>query len=198
MLNLHIATLSPDEVVLVDGLPVTSLPRTLVDLGRLLPFEKALVPADAALHQHLVTRAELDDALDRAARRPGNGKARQVLMFARPGATNPGESRSRLAIHRAGLPAPALQHRIVTDRGPFDVDFWWEQFATVGEFDGRVKYGRLQRPGLDPGEVVYAEKVREDALRSAGHEVARWIWSELDAFDSAARRIREAFARRPR
>ena len=34
-----------------------------------------------------------------------------------------------------------------------------------GEFDGRVKYGRLLKPGQDPGEVVFAEKRREDLIR---------------------------------
>ena len=48
----------------MDGLAVTSIPRTLVDLARTLPFERGLVPADAALHTHLVTRASLDEALN--------------------------------------------------------------------------------------------------------------------------------------
>jgi len=197
VLHLHAAALEPDEVVAVDGLLVTSLPRTLVDLARSLPFEQALVPADAALHTHRVTRAALDEALGRAAGRPGNASARQVLAFARPGATNPGETLSRLAIHRAGLPPPALQHPVRTAGGLFlgQVDFWWEEFATAGEFDGRLKYGRLLRPGQNPGDVVFAEKVREDAIRADGREMVRWIWRELSAFDEVAQRIREAFAR---
>ena len=114
--------------------------------------------------------------------------ARQVLAFARPGAMNPGETRSRLAIHRAGLPPPALQHPVRTAAGLFlgEVDFWWEEFATAGEFDGRVKYGRLLRPGQDPGDVVFAEKVREDAIRADDREMVRWIWRELSPFDEVA------------
>jgi hypothetical protein len=195
-LVLHAAALDADEMVQVDGLSVTSLPRTLADLARLLPFEEALVPADSALHRHLVTRAELDVALTRSLRRPGNAAARQVLAFARPGATNPGESRSRLAIHRAGLPVPALQERIRTARGTYETDFWWKDVATVGEFDGRVKYGRLLKPGQDAGEVVFAEKLREDSLRAAGCEVVRWTWAELADFDTVVSRLHEAFARR--
>ena len=197
VVHLHAAALEPDEVVAVDGLAFTSIPRTLVDLARTLPFERGLVPADAALHTHLVTRASLDEALERASGRPGNHTARQVLAFARPGAMSPGETLSRLAIHRAGLPAPELQHLVRTEGGVVlgQVDFWWEEFATAGEFDGRAKYGRLLRPGQDPGDVVFAEKVREDALRAGGREVVRWIWPELSSFDGVARRIRTAFAR---
>jgi hypothetical protein len=198
--HLHAAVLEPDEVVAVDGVLVTTLPRTLVDVGRTSSFEQALVPADAAFHTHRITRAEVDEALERAARRPGNGKARQALAFARPGAMNPGETLSRLAIHRAGLPPPALQHSVRTVAGLFlgQVDFWWEEFATAGEFDGRVKYGRLLRPGQAPGDVVFAEKVREDAIRADRREVVRWTWRELESFDEVAHRIRAAFDRRSR
>ncbi len=196
-LHLHAAALDPDEIVVVDGVLVTSIARTLADLARFLPFEQALVPADAALHGHRVTRAELAASLDGAARRPGNPAARRVLAFARPGADSPGESRSRLAIHRAGLPDPALQHEVRAPDGRVlgRVDFWWEEFGTAGEFDGRIKYGRSLRPGQDPGAVVFEEKVREDAIRADGHGMVRWIWSEIAPFDGVARRLRAVFGR---
>jgi hypothetical protein len=196
-LHLHAAALDPDEIVVIDGVLVTSVARTLADLARFLAFEHALVPADAALHRHRVTRAELDVALDRAVRRPGNAAARRVLAFARPGADSPGESRSRLAIHHAGLPDPVLQHEVCVSDGRVlgQVDFWWEEFGTAGEFDGRVKYGRLLRPGQDPGEVVFAEKVREDAIRGDGHGMVRWTWPEIAPFDGVARRLRTVFDR---
>lgn len=63
------------------------------------------------------------------------------------------------------------------------VDFWWEEVATAGEFDGCVKYGRLLRPGQAPGDVVFAEKVREDAIRADSREVVRWTLPELGSLD---------------
>jgi len=46
------------------------------------------------------------------------------------------------------------------------VDFYWRRIRKIGEFDGRVKYTRGQVLGnRDPAEVVWEEKVREDALR---------------------------------
>src|SRR5882757_5817498 len=64
--HLWTAALTPSEIVLVDGLPVTSVARTLVDLARSVSFESALAAADAALARRLVTRTELDRALARA------------------------------------------------------------------------------------------------------------------------------------
>jgi hypothetical protein len=196
-LHLHAAALEPDEIVSVDGVLVTSMSRTLLDIARCLPFEQALIPVDAALHRHLVTADELARALDRAAHRRGNSAARQVLAFARPGAESPGETRSRVAIHRAGLPRPELQHEIRTASGLFlgQVDFWWEEFGVAGEFDGRVKYGRASMPGQDVGDAVFREKLREDAIRAEIRGMARWIWAELAPFDGVAARLRRAFGR---
>jgi len=54
------------------------------------------------------------------------------------------------------------------------------QHRTIGEFDGRVGYGRLVRPGQSPADAVYEEKLREDAIRDTGRQVVRWTWPELD------------------
>jgi hypothetical protein len=58
-----------------------------------------------------------------------------------------------------------------------------------------VKYGRALRPGQTAGDVVFAEKRREDALRDLGFQVVRWTWDELWPFDEVVERIRRAFAR---
>jgi hypothetical protein len=191
-LDLHSAALHPDEVVAVDGVLLTSVARTVADLARSLPFERALVPADAALHQRRTTRAELALAVERGAHRPGNTAARRLLAFADGAAESPGESRSRVAIARAGLPAPRLQHELSVDGRSWRVDFWWERARVVGEFDGRVKYGRSLAPGGDAGEAVFAEKRREDALRAAGCSVVRWTWGDLANFAPIAHRLRRA------
>ncbi len=71
-------------------------------------------------------------------------------------------------------------------------DFGWEEHRVVGEFDGKVKYGRLLKPGQTPGDVVFAEKRREDAIRDEGWEVARWIWADLSVMAGIAQRITRA------
>jgi hypothetical protein len=130
----------------------------------------------------------------RSAHRRGNTAALRAVEFADGRAESPDESRSRVAIARCGLPVPILQHRFEIAGGA-RVDFWWPEHGTVGEFDGRVKYGRLLRPGQDPAEVLWEEKRREDALRDTGASVVRWVWDEIPTFDPVADRIRRAFAR---
>jgi very-short-patch-repair endonuclease len=106
-----------------------------------------------------------------------------------------GESRSRVLLDRARLPAPVLQWEVPARRWVGRTDFAWPELRTVGEFDGRVKYGRLLRPGQEPGDVVFDEKRREDAIRDAGFQVVRWVWADLDDFDEVVARLYAAFAR---
>jgi hypothetical protein len=46
----------------------------------------------------------------------------------------------------------------------------------VAEFDGRMKYGRLLRPGQEAGDAVFDEKRREDAIPDESWGVVRWTW----------------------
>jgi len=53
------ALLDPDELVEIDGLPATSELRTVVDIGRNQPLVEATAAVDMALHQGMVSLAEL-------------------------------------------------------------------------------------------------------------------------------------------
>jgi len=192
--HLHVARLPEDDLTVVDDLLATSLARTVVDLGRALPFESAVVTADAALASGAVTPTDLRDCLARMGPVPGSRRAAFVIAFADGRSESVGESRSRVLLHRLGLPAPDLQVRLLRpDRSVIArCDFGWRDHRTVGEFDGRVKY---RGEGGDPGEVVFREKLREDDVRDHGWEVARWTWADLNTPTVVARRIRRAFAR---
>jgi hypothetical protein len=202
---LHSAGLDPQEIDTAAGLPVTCLARTVADLARTVSFEAGVAVADAALHgdQDAVPRrqpvqpAELAAALARAARWPGAPAARRVIAFADGRSGSVGESRSRVALHRNGLPTPLLQWEVTDRAGRFIgyVDFGWPAQRTVGEFDGRIKYGRSLNEGKDPGEVVFAEKLREDRLRDQDLAVVRWTWADLAYFAPVADRIRSRLAR---
>jgi len=63
------ATLKPGEVVTVDGVLVTSPARTVVDLARTVPFEQAVVVADAALAIGLVDAEAVGEVLQGLVRR---------------------------------------------------------------------------------------------------------------------------------
>lgn len=196
LVHVHVARLDPDEVTVIDGIPVTTLERTVVDLARSLPFEPAVAVGDAALAATQAGADELIDTLRRSAHRPGCVRARRVITFLDGRAESVGESRSRVALHRAGLPTPQPQWEVRDGRGRLlgRADFGWPDWRVVGEFDGRVKYGRTLTPGMNAAEVVYREKLREDDLRAEGLTVVRWRWADLNAFEHKAAQLRRALS----
>lgn len=192
-LRLTAAPLPDPDVTVVDGVAVTAVPRTVVDVARTAPFETAVSVADAALFRELCTEDDLAAAAGRAVGRHGAARVRAVIAFADRRADGPGESRSRVRMRSSGVPAPDLQHVVRDRHGEHvgQVDFWWPEHGVVGEFDGMEKYGRSLRPGETSTDAVLREKRREDALRAQPdvRHVVRWTWHDLDRFDAVAARL---------
>ncbi len=181
--TVHTAVLGSHEVQMVGGVPVTTVARTLADLARCSGFETAVIAADYALHRQLVSPTDLTRALVDGRHRPGNTAARRALVFADGRAESPGESRTRVLLHRLGLPPPSLQVEVFDRHGIWvgRTDLGYEEDGALIEFDGRVKYQKLLRAGESASDAVVAEKKREDCLRSVGLSVLRIVWSELAA-----------------
>jgi hypothetical protein len=176
-LHARAASLEPCDVCEVDGLPVTSLSKTLADLARILPFEEAVMLLDAGLR----VGADRPDLLDRTCAGRGCRMAERAITFADENAESPGESLSRVRMHEAGLVIPELQ-KVITD--PFGQflgrgDFYWEHTGTVGEFDGQVKYDELAATEADLSRIVMAEKGREQGISDVVEKAVRWTWPEL-------------------
>lgn len=185
--NVHLARSYvgyPPPSVTRGGLQVTVLARTVVDVARLESFDRAVVIADAALapspERKAVPKEAIAAELDRLGTVPGAAKARGVIEFADGASGSVGESCSRAAMRRLGLPVPVLQQEFGDVRGRIGyVDFFWPQLGVIGEFDGRAKYVREEFTGGEhPGDVVAREKEREDRLRALGFRVVRWGWRE--------------------
>jgi hypothetical protein len=166
----RVATLEERDRVLVGGLPVTSLARSVVDVARGERFASGLVTADAALREGL-DPAQLAEVAARCSGWPGGLNAVRVVAFADGRAESPLESLSRAACRDVGVPVPEPQVEIYLGRTLLArVDGFWDAFNLVGEADGRVKYTAV--------DDFYREKLREQALRDAGFEVVRWDWKQ--------------------
>jgi hypothetical protein len=128
---------------------------------------------------------------------PGIRSARRTVDFLDVRSESAGESVSRVRIHEAGLPAPIPQFEVFDERGRFiaRVDFGFPEKRTIGEFDGKAKYGELLKPGQTSREAMIAEKRREDLLRDLGWQVMRWMWADLYRGDAIADQMRRAFRR---
>ena len=176
----HRGGLPANQVVEVDGLRVTRPDRTVLDLARLAGFEAGVVVADAALHEGLVTREELFALHTSTSDWPASSVAGRVVRFANALAQTVGESRTRVLCHNVGLPAPALQVEVRPRGRQYFLDLVIEEAMTAIEFDGRLKY--RMGDSLDPRTleaILWAEKRREDDIRSLGYRVERVAWADL-------------------
>ena len=187
------ATSRPVRVTVHEGLRVTSVARTVVDLARTAGFLTGVTAADHALHEGLTDLGELEEVLAELAGSRGYRVARQIVGFADARTESPGESLSRVRMHELGLPRAELQHKISLPGGRhYRVDFYWPDHRLVGESDDKAKYGL---DGLSPQEAadrLWREKRREDALRAAGYGVVRWAWEDAWTGQPLARLLREA------
>ena len=128
--RLHFSRLQPADCDSSEGIPITALPRTLLDLAAALPDSRLDGALERAEERDLLDLHAIEELLGRAGHHPGVGKLRRALEIYRP---DPALTRSRVEkrflalVRRAGLPAPATNFSV----GGFELDAYWaaERFA---------------------------------------------------------------------
>jgi hypothetical protein len=177
----HEGLVLDDDIVDVAGLRVMRPVRAALESASLSGLERGLVTVDSGLRSGLFTAADL--AAQHALMQcwPGTQHLHLVTRLADARSGSVGESRSRYFFYANRLPAPELQFPVYYGGRLVGItDFAWPALGVLGEFDGRVKYGRLLRPGEDPGDAVFREKRREDLLRRVtGWRMIRLVWADL-------------------
>ena len=155
--------LPPGEATtVVGGVRALSLATALTQVAK-RNVKAAVVAGDAALRGRTVAVADLMN----------QDAAKGLVSLLDPAAESPGESLTRLLLTSMGWSVQS-QVRLHDDAGLIGrVDFLVAGRVVV-EFDGLVKYG-----GAQGRQELAREKVREDRLRAAGHEVVRLIWRDL-------------------
>ena len=135
----HKQDLHPDEITRRRGLPVTSLHRTVFDLGRRGPLDVAVARLDALGNAAAFDVAEmLRWAHARHAGKRGMRQLVDALALHDPGAQSPRETWLRLLLIRAGFPRPFTQIPVVSADGRrrYYLDMGWENLKLAVEYDG--------------------------------------------------------------
>ncbi|HEY5319311.1 MAG TPA: hypothetical protein VIJ76_00395 [Galbitalea sp.] len=191
----HALTLRDEDVVEVDGLLVTSVARTVLDMAISADPLTAVIAADRALlvdrfrrRPPLASREDLVEAWNRAMPFRGHRRAEHVIEFGETRAESPLESVSRLNMWVIGCPRPVLQQSFSDAEGYIgDTDFFWPDLQLTGEADGEIKYlDEEMRGGRSADQVVLDEKDREDRIRALRKGMTRWRW-EVGVNPSALR-----------
>jgi len=195
----HAGRLEHDDVTLIEGIRHTTVARTVLDIARTEKFPQAVALGDAALHRGATSTAQLHEQLRRARARPGYQRAAEVVSFLDGRCPGIGESRLRVAIAAAGLPAPELAARVLSPDGGFvaRVDCLFPGLGVAADFDplGGDPLGGPDISHTGPAEGArIAAELRDDRLRTLGWIPVRWTWSELDEPREIPRRIEAAAA----
>ncbi len=172
--------------VAFDGVPVASALDTAVVLATTIDHHVAAVAVDAAVRSGTLTTDQLRAAVPQRPTR-GSVRAASVIDALDPRHESVGESFAAARFVQLGLPPWTSQASIRHPDGTVDrVDFWFPTLGVVIEFDGRQKYvDPSMLDGRDPGDVLWAEKRREDRIRARPEvrTVIRVTWWHLVELD---------------
>jgi very-short-patch-repair endonuclease len=159
--------LEPRDVMRAGGLPITSIPRVVIDLATVLGDEPLAQLVDRALAR--TSRSRMLEALVRHARWPGTPKVRALLDPARPSADawSVAEARLLRLISRAGLPCPEANVRV----GNYVPDLLWRERRLIVEFDSWSFHGGPRS--------FQRDRERHNALVGMGYHVIRVTWQQL-------------------
>lgn len=168
-------TLLPADITTIDGIPCTSLARTLLDLAEVIDrqgVERAVSQAEVLGTFDL---REVEDVLSRATGRRGAGVMRSVLAeYAGPTLTEKELEARFLALCRAAsLPEPEVNAWITLDDGiAYQIDFLWRAERLAVETDGWESHRTRQ--------AFEHDRRRDRRLRLAGLEVVHFTWRDVE------------------
>ena len=169
----HVQRLHPQDRAKRDGIPITSVPRTLLDLAAVADERLLRRAVNQAERAGWLNRRAIADLLERNPRRKGSKALRAVIA-----AVSPGTRRSRSDLETAflsllekyGLPQPLVNAKVEG----IEVDMHWPGTKLIVELDS-YEYHRT------PQEFEN-DRLRDAQLKVAGYEVLRigdgWLESD--------------------
>lgn len=137
--------LLPRDLVVLEGLTVTSPLRTALDLGCHLKRWTAFGALDAMRHEHALSLADFDRELPRFRGRRGVRQLRELLPMTDPRAESMRESWTRLVLLEEGFPPPELQWWIELAGIPtWRLDLAYPRHRIAIEYDGEEWHDRTE------------------------------------------------------
>lgn len=163
-MHLHFARLVDEDLAVREGIPVTALARTMLDLaGAVSPtrLERAIERAE---ERSLFDLRAVDALLSRAGGHRGAGRLRHALAIYRD---DPAFMRSRLErrfrdlVRRSGLPMPAMNYH----EGEYQLDAYWQSEHFAVELDVYETHGTRA--------AFEGDRLRQENLKLQGIEMIR-------------------------
>ncbi|MBA2348558.1 MAG: type IV toxin-antitoxin system AbiEi family antitoxin domain-containing protein [Solirubrobacterales bacterium] len=181
-----VSTLLPEDITTVDGVPVTTLPRTVVDLAARHPARTVEKVLNEMVALDVYDQRALDTLLDRPYLR-GTKQLRAILGRQQAGTTVTKSELEELLIALCdtyGIPRPRTNAWVIG----LEVDAWWPGTLLVVELDSARFHG-------SPA-AFERDREKGNELVVGGYTLLRFTWRQLvDDPAWVARTIRTALAR---
>jgi hypothetical protein len=178
-IQLHCRSLPPDELTVHDGIPVTTVARTLFDLASVLTDEQLLHAINEADERRLPSPLSLPQTLERHRGERGAGTLRRVLEGVGYGIPRRElEIRFSRFVTEAGLPRPELNAAVWVGDRAYVADALWREQRVIVELHSVRHHGT--------GPKISRDAERDRRLLLAGYAVVHVTWAQLH--DRAERR----------
>lgn len=159
-------TLTPDEVAVVRGLPVTTAARTAFDVDRRAGRTLAVIRIDALLQATPLKLPAVTALIETHRGARGLHQLREVLELADYGAESPQETRTRLVLTDAGLRPSHTQINVYDRRGHVGrIDMGWPEWKVGVEYDGEQHW---TNPAIRAADIE-----RQARLEALGWRIIR-------------------------
>jgi very-short-patch-repair endonuclease len=176
--------LDPVDFTVREGIPVTSVARTLLDLASVLRPADLIVAIDRAERLNLFDLTAVVDVLSRARGRKGARALRRAIAAYKPSTQKSELERrlKRLLEKRPDLPGPSFNVLVDGEAATHEVDAFWPDERLVVQVDG-FEFHRTRR-----------DRERDAAsdadLELAGFRVMRLTWDDVNEHgDRTLRRV---------
>jgi very-short-patch-repair endonuclease len=169
-IRMHWADLPADETTTHQGIPTTSVPRTLLDLSAVVRRDEWRSALRQAEQLRLTDRLWLGDLVERYPRKPGVPIVRAVVQEAEHGMAvvkSDLEELFQAFLLNAGLPGPSTN---VLVEG-LEVDCLWPTERLIVELDSRAFH--------NAADAFEADRARDRRLEAACWRVVRITWRQL-------------------
>ena len=191
-INFHSSLLAADEVEAHDGIPVTSVARTLLDLAADLDRARLKNVIDKAEGARLSSPASLPALVARYPGRPGTPLIESILADGHIGTNISKEElelRFAAVIEERGLPPPEINVPLFLGDRWIEADCLWRSARLVVELDSR-KFHQTDA-------AFERDRERDRALISEGWRVIRITWRQLHLDPAGVARDLSAALREP-
>jgi hypothetical protein len=176
-----------EDVVVEDGVRVTTPRRTAYDLAARTDLDTGVVAADGLGHVGKFSAADLLALAGDLGPRRGCRRINEVAVLMDPKAESPQETRVRLRLVRAGLPHPVTQFEVYDGfRQVARVDFAWPERKLALEYDG-WDHTKDDRRGLDIDRIDELRRLGWTVVVVTSRQYRRRGWIEA--------RVREELGR---